>query len=261
MAMATCKLPENFIAKVEGLKISWLGQKSYESALKIQREITDKVRSQVAGPEILACEHDAVITLGKRGQPLSDVLASFEELREKKIEIVATDRGGQATLHNPGQLVIYPILPLRDWGLGVRVYVECLERASALFFAEFGIEVIRGYEPGLWINEKKIAAFGIRVDRGVSLHGLALNIFNDLSLFSMIKQCGMQVKPTNLKNEMAEFMALEGLPYDSKATWDFEKLANQWLGLFKLELLNLKPHSKGLNSFELDVALSDPLKP
>ena len=206
------------------INLQWLGSCDYEEGLKLQTETALQVReSRVA--QILACEHPTVITLGKRGQPLTDILTSIEILREKNIKIVATDRGGQATLHNSGQLVIYPIIPLREWGLGVKNYVDCLERATAHFLAEYGIEVTRGYEPGLFSEGHKIAAFGIRVDRGVTLHGLAININNDLESFSLIRQCGQISRPTSVQKEMESFGV-------TKKDWNFAEETEKWKTLF-----------------------------
>lgn len=216
---------------LEDLKIEWLGPCDYEHGLELQLAATESVK-QTLRARVLACEHPTVITLGKRGQSFADILTSMETLREKNIKIIATDRGGQATLHNPGQLVIYPIIPLREWGIGVREYVECLERATAHFLAEYGMDVERGAEPGLYVSGRKLAAFGIRIDRGVSLHGLAININNDLDSFSLIRQCGQIVLPTNLAIEMASF----GVSRE----WNFSDEAQKWLGLFLEEIKNLQ---------------------
>lgn len=142
------------IQELKVMRVDWLGSSDYEATLQKQLDAADRVRL-VGLPCLLACEHPAVITLGKRGQPLSDVLASMDLLRQQQIKIVATDRGGQATLHNEGQLVIYPVMPLRRWRFGVRDYVECLERATAHYLAEYGLEVTRGFEPGLFFKWKK----------------------------------------------------------------------------------------------------------
>jgi lipoate-protein ligase B len=210
------------------LEVRWLGTVDYEEALILQKDTVESVKKN-GGGVLLACEHPTVITLGKRGQPLTDILTSMETLRLRKIKIVATERGGQATLHNPGQLVIYPILDLREWELGVKQYVEALERATAVFLAEYGVEVFRGFEPGLFSNDHKIAAFGIRVDRGVTSHGLAININNDLEPFSLIKQCGLASRPTNLYQEMATF----GF---EKTDWDLRVETEKWKGLFLNEV-------------------------
>ncbi len=221
----TMKSPSREISE---LQLAWLGQIDYELALEKQFKAAEAVRNGAPGI-ILACEHDPVITMGKRGQPLNDVLVSMDVLLRKKIHIVATDRGGQATFHNPGQLVLYPILPLRRWELGVRKYVECLELTAAYFFAERGVEVTRGFDPGLWVDERKIGAFGIRVDRGVSLHGSALNICNELTNFGLIKICGQRVSATNLASEMSEFGS-------APEFWNLQQEAKRWMGLFKNQL-------------------------
>jgi lipoyl(octanoyl) transferase len=225
---------------LRNLSVQWLGCRDYEEGLRIQTDAVEVVK-RTNQPQILSCEHPTVITLGKRGQPLTDILTSMDVLREQNIKIIATDRGGQATLHNPGQLVIYPILPLREVGLGVRQYVECLERATAHFLAEYGIEVTRGFEPGLFAEGRKIAAFGIRIDRGVTLHGLAININNDLETFSLIRQCGQAVRPTNLQNEMELFGVI-------KRDWDFAAEAEKWKALFldEIFLCNGTPPPKSL---------------
>ena len=225
-------------------ELKWLGTLDYEAALKVQEQTAEGLR-QTAGAIVLACEHPTVITLGKRGQALDDILISLEVLRKEGVRIFATDRGGQATLHNPGQLVLYPILPLKKWHLGVRQYVECLERATACLLAEHGLDVTRGYEPGLFVNGKKIAAFGIRVDRGVSLHGVAINIYNKLEPFSWIRQCGMTVEASNLLAEMAAFSRQE--PHLS-----LPGLAQRWAEIFLEELENLKLEPKTPPAFSVD---------
>src|SRR5258707_1035634 len=101
------------------------------------------------------------------------------------------------------------------------------------FLAEYGMDVMRGVEPGLYVDGQKIAAFGIRIDRGVSLHGLAININNDLESFSLIRQCGQVVRPTNLVIEMGRFGAV-------KDEWNFAEEAEKWMGLFLGEIALLK---------------------
>ncbi|MCC6277417.1 MAG: lipoyl(octanoyl) transferase LipB [Oligoflexia bacterium] len=214
---------------IQKLHLSWLGVMDYEASLLSQIGISSKVREGKALPQILALEHPLVITLGKRSDVLKDILIPVPELRKRQIPIVNTDRGGQATIHNRGQLVLYPIIPLRDWKIGVRQYVDALERATAMFLAESGLEVTRGFEPGLWVNDKKIASFGIRVDRGITLHGVSININNELSDFQMIKSCGAASQVTNLHQELAEW----GFEPEQ---WNFTELANQWLNAFKVEL-------------------------
>lgn len=226
----------SILHEIRHLYLSWLGKADYELSLMQQLNTAELVRHK-SQPRVLGCEHNPVITLGKRSLNLDDILVSMDSLRKKGIKIVGTDRGGQATLHNPGQLVLYPILPLRDWGLGIREYIECLERSAAFLLAEYGLEVVRGFEPGLWVDEKKIASFGIRVDRGVSFHGLAINIKNNLSDFELIKSCGRVSKVTNVETEILKWS--QRLPDLS-----LNVLAKRWVELFTQELLSLPQYGR-----------------
>ncbi len=137
--------------------------------------------------------HPAVITLGKRGESSVDIQHSESTLHERGIEVVQADRGGQATLHSPGQLVIYPILPLRSLGLGARAYVELLESTTLAFLSQYGIRARRPEGcsgPGLYTQSGKIAFFGVRIRSGVTLHGISINVSNDLVDFAAIRSCG-----------------------------------------------------------------------
>lgn len=210
-----------------GLITYWQGLASFDHVLKQQLQKVSEVIGGAPGC-VIACEHHTVITLGKRSQNFNDLLIPIKTLREKNIEIYSIDRGGHATMHNPGQLVIYPIIPLRRYGLSVRQFVELLEVSTAHFLAEHGVEVARGYEPGLWVEDKKIAAFGIRIDRGVSYHGLAINVFNDLEPFKTIRQCGVISRATNLELEMGAFMKVPA--------FNLEDMARHWVRIFEENL-------------------------
>ncbi len=214
--------------ELNSINLLWQGLETFENVLKKQITFVDRV-SLGFNPVVIGCEHPTVITFGKRSQNFNDLLIPLKELRSQHIEIFTIDRGGHATLHNPGQLVLYPIVPIRDLGLGVRHYVELLELTTAIFLAEHGLDVARSHVPGLWMNEKKIAAFGIRVDRGVTLHGLAINVFNDLKQFSLVRQCGAATRVTNMENEMAAFM--EKPPH-----FHLEDMARHWTRLFEQNL-------------------------
>src|SRR5690606_6881098 len=105
---------------------------------------------------------------------------------------VKTERGGQITAHEPGQLVLYPILPLAQWGISARRYVNTLEQAVIQLLADYGVEARRDTEhPGVWVEANKICALGIRIKQRVSMHGLALNVTNALDIFSSIVPCGI----------------------------------------------------------------------
>jgi lipoyl(octanoyl) transferase len=156
------------------------------------------------GPEhILLVEHPPVITFGRRAGVERHMLASDEQLRSLRVEVVQSDRGGDITFHGPGQLVAYPIVRLNSHGLSVGGYVRALEQAAIAALAELGIPAQRdACMVGVWVGDgkgantlAKICAIGVRIRRGVSLHGLALNVTTDLSYFNLIVPCGLHCRP------------------------------------------------------------------
>ncbi|MBA3876360.1 MAG: hypothetical protein C0498_05400 [Anaerolinea sp.] len=175
---------------------SWLGRIAYRDAWALQKRL---VEARVAGatPDtLLLLEHDAVLTLGKNADE-AHVLATPRELRKRGIEVLRVERGGEVTYHGPGQLVAYPILRLGERGLLLRALVRALEEAMIETCASLGVETTRrDGHPGCWVTEegrppRKIGALGIRIERGVSYHGIALNIDPDLRDFELIDPCGM----------------------------------------------------------------------
>ncbi len=187
------------------LEAAWLGCVPFEEALDLQRRLlAARVRGEVADT-LLLLEHPHVYTLGRRGGA-EDVLADAAELGALGARVVQTDRGGEATYHGPGQLVGYPILDLRALGVAPVAYVRTLERVITGSLAEYGIAGYRadgrmgvwtGGDPGAPARQdenppgRKMAAIGVRVSRGVSMHGFALNVSTDVSYFSHIVPCGM----------------------------------------------------------------------
>ena len=141
---------------------------------------------------VLILEHQPVITLGLRKSE-NKLLVSRDVLAERGIDLVSVKRGGGTTAHNPGQVVIYPVVNLRSLKLGVNEYVRKLEAIGIELLGGFSINAGRrkGY-PGLWLGEKKIGAIGVRVKKWVTFHGMAVNIRNDLSIFEAIVPCGLQ---------------------------------------------------------------------
>ena len=136
--------------------------------------------------EIWFVEHPPVFTLGLNGDR-THVLAPGD------IPIVATDRGGQVTYHGPGQLVAYVLLDLNRRGLGIRPLVELLERAVIASLAGYGLAArARREAPGVYVGDRKLAALGLRIRRGCSYHGIAINVNMDLEPFGRINPCGMR---------------------------------------------------------------------
>ena len=168
-----------------------LGRIDYIRALDLQRRIHTRVAEGRLPNVLLMLEHPHVYTLGRRGKP-SDVLASAAQLRELGAEVHHTDRGGEVTYHGPGQLVGYPIVDVREWGGGPLRYVRALEEALVATLSDFGIRAERGERPtGVWVGDAKLAAIGVKISRGVTTHGFALNVDPDLSYFDHIVPCGM----------------------------------------------------------------------
>src|SRR5690606_27724096 len=126
-----------------------------------------------------------------------------DEIKRRGVEIHRTGRGGDVTFHGPGQLVSYPIIRLRDFGLGARAYVRALEETIIRTLADYGIEGGRrdGY-PGVWTAGRKIASIGVAVRGGVTMHGSALNVNTDLSYFSLIVPCGITDVTVTSMNEI-----------------------------------------------------------
>lgn len=160
-----------------------LGLQPYEPTWRAMQRLTDE-RSDTTADEIWLLEHPPVFTLGMNADP-AHVLEAGE------IPVVRIDRGGQVTYHGPGQLVVYPLVDLRRAALGVRDLVTALERAVIDYAAELGIEAeSRRSAPGVYVADRKLASVGIRVRRGASYHGIALNVCNDLEPFRQINPCG-----------------------------------------------------------------------
>ncbi len=185
------------------LTVERLGTVAYLPAWELQDELAEQRRSRRIGDRLLLVEHFPVYTIG-RGGDAANLLASPERLREIGAEFHRVDRGGDITFHGPGQLVAYPIVELRD-PLDLRRYVRSLEEAIIATAAAFGVEAHR--EDGLigvWVEGlRKLAAIGVRVRRGVTTHGLALNVNTDLRWMAEMIPCGIADKEvTSLAREL-----------------------------------------------------------
>jgi lipoyl(octanoyl) transferase len=165
------------------LSVRRLGLVDYEPTWRAMQRFTDQ-RDAATPDEIWLLEHPSVFTLGMSGRR-EHLLAPGD------IPVVATDRGGQVTYHGPGQLLVYALIDLKRAGLGVRAIVCALESAVIDYVAELGITArARRDAPGVYVGERKLASVGIRIRRGASYHGLALNVSMDLEPFRRINPCG-----------------------------------------------------------------------
>jgi len=187
---------------------AWLGRIAYRDAWALQKRLVDARVAEAIPDTLLTLEHDAVLTLGRNADE-AHVLASPRELRRRGIEVIHVERGGEVTYHGPGQLVAYPILRLGHRGILIRPLVRALEEAMIATCAGLGVAATRrDGHPGCWVLEdgrppRKIGALGIRVERGVSYHGIALNIDPDLRDFELIDACGMPgVVSTSVAEEL-----------------------------------------------------------
>ncbi len=167
------------------------GRVGFLDAWEMQKALHGRVADGPLPHHLILLEHPHVYTLGRRGSD-ADVLASGAELEKLGAEVHHVDRGGQATYHGPGQLVAYLIADLRRLGGGPLKYVRKLEEAVISTLADFRIEAESAGRPtGVWVGGRKIAAIGVRVSRGVTMHGLALNVNTDVSYFDHVVPCGM----------------------------------------------------------------------
>ena len=181
------------------LNLIHLGRLEYSAALDLQAKVVEARHARRIGNTLLLLEHPPVLTLG-RNSSRSNILASEEILAHRGVEIHEINRGGDVTYHGPGQLVGYPILDLRSFTprLGAIDYVRRLEEALIRACSDFGIPAQRiAGRTGVWtlpggsVREKKIAAIGVHIARGITSHGFALNVTTDLRDFDLIVPCGI----------------------------------------------------------------------
>ena len=178
------------------LVVEWLGHLPYREAWQRQRALVAARAADAAPDTLLLVEHGAVLTLGRHATE-AHVLASPAELERRGIEVIRVERGGEVTYHGPGQLVAYPIVKLSERGVLLRPFVRALELAMADTADTYGVTAAQrpGY-PGAWVDvdgprPRKLGALGLRVERGITYHGIALNIATRLADFGLIDPCGM----------------------------------------------------------------------
>lgn len=164
---------------------------------------------------VVMCEHEPVITLGRNGN-IKNLLLDTASLAMKGVEYFHTDRGGDITFHGPGQLVVYPIIDLQHYGIGLKEYVSRLEQSVITLLSEYAIagSHVDGAS-GVWLDaggqrERKICAVGIRASHHVTMHGIGLNVNTDLNYFKLINPCGFVSKGvTSMQAELGEYVDLE----------------------------------------------------
>ena len=192
------------------IRVRDLGRRPLAAVWADMRDFTDR-RDEASGDEIWFVEHPPVFTLGLNAD-------SGHLLEDSDIEVVRIDRGGQVTYHGPGQLVCYVLLNIKRLGLGVRALVETLESAVIDTVASYGVEACaRRDAPGVYVGGRKLAAVGLRIRRGCSYHGIAVNLEMDLAPFKRIRPCGLD------DVEVTQLSDLCGIAGPTRFRADFEQ--------------------------------------
>lgn len=201
-------------SQLNDFSVSYVGLFDYSRAEKLQKDLHERCQISDAG-FILGLQHPAVVTLGYRAEHSQEVNSQLSP-----IPVLQTQRGGLATLHSEGQLVIYPVFSLKKYNLGVKDYVQLLLQSTQLLLSELGVETENNSQAvGLYTQRGKIAFCGIQVKNGITMHGLSLNVSNDLGLFSSIRSCGVSE---------ASFDRLA----DYNVDINHEKLFKDWVDIF-----------------------------
>lgn len=180
------------------VEVEDLGLVDYAEALEYQKSCVTRV---IAGgkQKLIFCEHPLTITLGRMTQA-ENILFSAEELKKIDAAVYSVDRGGDVTLHAPGQLVVYPILNLNFCKRDLHWYIRKLEQVAIDLLRGFDILAERSLgRTGVWVGEQKIASLGIGVKKWVSYHGIAVNVNTNLEHFSLIRPCGLDVRMTSMQ--------------------------------------------------------------
>ena len=183
------------------LKLVDWGVLKYDQALSRQQALVSELQNGCGQDTLVLVEHPPVVTLGKRGNQF-DLRVAESFFQAQGVDLHYTDRGGQATAHEPGQLVVYPIVELQKKDL--HWYVQTFLGSVAAVLEEYGLKAeLKPGEPGLWVNGSKIVSFGVAVKKWVVSHGIALNVNNDLATFNLIVPCGkLTEKVTSMAQEL-----------------------------------------------------------
>jgi len=207
----------------------------YDTAWNIQRDLAEQVRSNSRANALLLLEHERVFTLGRttRGEHYGHRIGLLEK---HGIPVHAVRRGGSVTYHGPGQIIGYPILQLRKFCAGPKIYMHMLEEVIIRVLGEYGMEGrrLKPY-PGVWMTDPtgspgqpaKIASMGVRIERGITMHGFALNVTMDLTPFELIVPCGIQgCRVTSMREGLGENPDLQTIR---------NRLAHHFSAVFGLE--------------------------
>jgi lipoate-protein ligase B len=199
-------IQESLSPRYRACIVHYLGLIEYERCLVLQQTLQEKRIQGVIPDVLLLLQHFPVFTLG-RFRGIDHLIVPQEALPQKGITIFHTNRGGGITYHGPGQLVVYPVLNLKENHIGVREYIWKLEDVVLKSLQDYGIKGKRVYGyTGVWIGNKKVCSIGIHVSHQVTTHGFALNINTDLEYFNYINPCGL---PGEVMTSISEMMGYQ----------------------------------------------------
>jgi lipoyl(octanoyl) transferase len=199
----------------------FLGRKDFSEVAFLQKKVLSQIKN--SGKILLfGMDFNALITLGLRARKECDLVPSFDD-KYRSLPVVSTDRGGFATIHSPGQLIIYPMIDLKYHQLGIKKFIDILFQTTKELLSSYNIESdFDSEKPGLYTKNGKISFVGIKVDQGVVRHGIAINVNNDLDLFSAIRSCGIRCQSHDrIKNYVNE------IPLDV--------IFSDWVSRFKIK--------------------------
>ncbi len=195
-------------------RYAWLGQVEYQRARALQGRLVSQIHDGESPNTLLLLEHPHTYTHGRLSRD-EHLPSPLEEGAAARVPVYETDRGGQVTYHGPGQLIGYPVINLRNWGMGPLEYVRRLEQVIVDTMTDFGIpaRTEQGLT-GVWAEGGKIAAIGVKISRGVAFHGFAINVNTDLSYFRRIIPCGISDRPvTSMTAELDETLDMGEVRY------------------------------------------------
>ena len=181
-----------------------IGRIPYGEALELQYRLVDARRKEQIGDTLLLLEHPHVLTKGTRADA-ANIYLSEQRLKKLGISVYEVNRGGDVTYHGPGQIVAYPVFQLKNYENGIRWFIQTMEASLiGLLQDEFQIHAHSRTDKytGVWVNERKIAAFGLAVTHGVTMHGFAFNVNTDLDYFNCINPCGLSLGVTSVADEL-----------------------------------------------------------
>jgi lipoyl(octanoyl) transferase len=191
-----------------------LGNETYADAFARQEKLVEKRKSDSIPDTLLLVEHEPIYTLGRNAKE-GNITASPEELAEMNISIQRTTRGGEVTYHGPGQLVGYPIIDLKAGSEGVADYVTKLEEVIIQALAQYEITATRDPKNrGVWVGDKKVAALGVRVTRGVTMHGFSINVNVNLDHYAGMVPCGIEGKGVTSLHELVPDVMMTNVKED-----------------------------------------------